>query len=522
MIKAKYILASAAAAMLLSSCSDDQLDRINTDEQHPSSALISGELSITDAEVSTIYNTVDQSYAWYTASYTEQECGTGNNQLKNIELRLKSEMASSSTFANEWNQTYSNLFNLKDIIGKCAAGGVNGGNHALLGMAQTVAALNWGILTDLHGDIPCSEALGGASAPKLDKQKDVYDHIFALLDSAVVNLSAGSASAKLSTHDVFFAGDMKQWIGLAHALKARYKLHTIGRDNSALQEALNEAQTAVSGGFTGAVLDAFKGDGKDNAWSAYHFSRYYTASSTTVYNLLAERSDPRSDVYNYNGFGPGPGAGAETPGDRTQAQATETMNYPMWLDNGDATMHIFSASELYFIIAECKARLGQDASAEFKEGVEESVADILTASAVDNDFVDQLASAYNITFADKTTSLSAKISAVASAYAASLSARYAAAPLSEILIQKYIAQSRDEQVETYNDIRRCTFVDGSYPVKLTNPNNTQNGGRPYWPNMLPYGESDVTNNPNVTAAFGSGSDAGEYIFNNKVWWAGGE
>lgn len=103
-----------------------------------------------------------------------------------------------------------------------------------------------------------------------------------------------------------------------------------------------------------------------------------------------------------------------------------------------------------------------------------------------------------------------------------LSARYAAAPLSEILIQKYIAQSRDEQVETYNDIRRCTFVDGSYPVKLTNPNNTQNGGRPYWPNMLPYGESDVTNNPNVTAAFGSGSDAGEYIFNNKVWWAGGE
>lgn len=495
-MKATYFIGLAAATLLLGACTDDQLDKINTDESHPSSSLISGELSITDAQMSTIYNTVEQSYAWYTASYTEQICGTGNNQLKNIELRLKSEMASSSTFGNEWNQTYAALFNLRDIKNKCQEGQPNAGNYALLGMAQTVEALNWGVLTDMHGDVPCSEAFL-ASAPKLDSQKDIYDKIFTLLDSAVINFSKGKVSSNLKTHDIYFGGDLAQWTGLAHALKARYKLHTIGRDNGALQEALSEAQTAVEGGFTGAVLDAFNGVDKDNAWSAYHFSRYYDASSKTVDDLMLARQDPREPLYNYDGFGTG--AGVETPGDKTQAQQTETMNYPMWLDNGAAPLHIFSSSELYFIMAECQARLGQDATDAFQQGVKASLEDVFTASGENAPSDD-----------------------VVNAYIASITPLFAAKPLSEILVQKYLAQTRDEQVETYNDIRRCQYVDGSYPVALTNPNNSQNGGRNYWPNMLPYGDSDVTNNPNVAEKFGTGSNAGEYLFTNKVWWAGGE
>ena len=92
--------------------------------------------------------------------------------------------------------------------------------------------------------------------------------------------------------------------------------------------------------------------------------------------------------------------------------------------------------------------------------------------------------------------------------------------MSEILVQKYIAQTRDEQLETYNDMRRCNYVDGSYPVAMTNPKNTQaNANR--WPLRLPYGSSDVLSNPNVKEAFGSGNDAGMYIFTENVWWAGG-
>ena len=55
---------------------------------------------------------------------------------------------------------------------------------------------------------------------------------------------------------------------------------------------------------------------------------------------------------------------------------------------------------------------------------------------------------------------------------------------------------------------------------MTNPNNTQ-AGQNRFPLRLPYGSSDVLSNPNVKEAFGSGNDAGKYIFTENVWWAGG-
>src|SRR5574344_1931993 len=185
-MKLKYILGLALASMLITSCSEDTMDRINKDESHPSSGVVSGSLQITDAEVATVYSIICGNYAWYVSSYTEQLFGTGNNQLKNVEVRQFGEMSASSTFNNEWNSTYANLNNLISIKQKCSNGGLNASNYSLLGMEQTLEALNWGVLTDLHGDIPCSECLK-VSAPKLDSQDSVYNYIFALLDSAQVN-----------------------------------------------------------------------------------------------------------------------------------------------------------------------------------------------------------------------------------------------------------------------------------------------------------------------------------------------
>lgn len=245
--------------------------------------------------------------------------------MRNALLRNTNEVAAATTFSNEWDGTYGNLYNIKVIKDKCN-GTLNNGQIALLGMTQTLEAINWGTLTDMHGNIPCSEALGSVSAPKLDSQKDIYSKIITLLDSAQTNFANSTSSTnKVGTHDVIFGGDVKKWSGLAHALKARYLLHTYGTD--------------------------------------------------------------------------------------------------------------------------------------------------------------------------KTT-----------------------AHLNEVLT---IAQGRDEQLETYNDIRRCRYIDGSYPVAMTNPNNTS-GSSNRWPLRLPYGNSDVTSNPNVAAAFGTGSNAGLYIYTDPVWWAGGK
>lgn len=325
-----------------------------------------------------------------------------------------------------------------------------------------------------------------------------------MLDAAIVNLGKAidGKMKNAGSQDLLFNGNCSKWRGLAHALKARYLLHKAGRvddKNTLYTQVLSETDAAIADGFDGALLDVFTGygAGQTNSWSAYWASREYIASSKTVEDLLIERNDPREPLYNNNEFGTNT---IGEPGNEEQAQSIEELNVPAWLDYGFENKqgsHMFSKSELYFIRAEVKTRLGQDAKADFETAVKASLEDYATScgETFSNDEV--------------------------AAYLSGVTAtKFAANPLSEILVQKYIAQTRDEQLETFNDIRRCKYVDGSYPVALTNPkNNSSIGNR--LPLRLPYGSSDVLSNPNVKEAFGSGNDAGMYIFTENVWWAGG-
>lgn len=507
------ILAISAMSVMTVSCSDDIMDKINKDNEHPTVGVVDAKYQLTDAIVSSVFTTNCGNFAWYASIYTEQTFGTGNNQAKNAELRSTNETAASSTFDNEWNGTYLNLNNIKKMIEKCEEGGKSSGQVDIMGMGQVLAAYNWSIMTDLFGNIPCSESFNDAiNAPKIDTQEDIYKHCFDLLDAAIDNFNK-AIDAEMDNaggQDVLFGGDCKQWLGLAHALKARLYLHELGRaaDKTAqLNKVLTEAKTAIESGFDGALLDVFDGDANVNSWSAYWYSREYIGSSKTVDDLMVSRQDPREALYNWNGDTwylmnkLKPGIGYGTPGDAEAAGLTSKLNFPYWLFANIAGVsqgsHMFSKSELYFILAEVKARLGQDAKADFETAIEASIEDIY-----------------------KSCGKKLPANTVTDYLAGETATKFAANPLNEILVQKYLAQTRDEQLETYNDMRRCKYVDGSYPVAMTNPKNTQAGFN-RWPLRLPYGSSDVLSNPNVKEAFGSGNDAGKYIFTENVWWAGG-
>lgn len=492
-MKMKYLFSLALATMLFSSCSENLMDRVNRKETSKTADKVGAKFQLTDAEVATAYSTVNGAYAWYVSSYTEQLFGTGNNQMMKAELRNTAETASSTTFNNEWNSTYLNLHNIYQMIEKCSEGGIDADKSDLLGMAQILNAINWGVLTDLHGDVPFTECFTGNPAPKIDTQESIYTAILKMLDDAQTNLANGGSNA--GEQDLFFGGDTEKWSAFGHAVKARYLLHTYGRNKSVLSEVVKEAQAAIDGGFTGCYLKVFNGVSADNAWSAYQWSRYYIGSNKTVDDLMLERKDPREPLYNYDGLETGEDIIGE-PGNADQATLVEALNEPAWLENGGANLVIMSESELYFILAEAQAILGQDATDAFEKAVSSNVKEYYAISGEEIDDAD------------------------VEAYIEGLEDFYTADPLKEIRIQKYLAQTRGEVIETYNDIRRINYTDGKYPVEMKNPNNTSSVGN-RWPLRLPYGDSDVVSNPNVTAAFGSGNEAGMYIFTENVWWAGG-
>ena len=152
------ILLMSAAFIGLTACTEDTLDTINKDNEHPNPETVAASLQLTEAIMATGFSTVSGDYAFYLSSLNEQEIGVGNNQMMRAELRNASEWAASTTFNNVWNATYGNLMNIRQMISKITneVPG-NEGQYDLLGMAQVLEALNFGVLTDMHGDIPYSE-----------------------------------------------------------------------------------------------------------------------------------------------------------------------------------------------------------------------------------------------------------------------------------------------------------------------------------------------------------------------------
>ena len=504
----KYIyLAAALLSLSLASC-EDVMDDINKKPDNPANEMINPALQLTDRIMSTGYSTVSGNLAWVASSLTEQLVGVGGNQFYNLEIRNVSQTASSSTCNNEWNSTYYNINNLKLALAKAEEGGLYPEYVDVRGMVKTLLALNYGILTDLFGDIPCSEATENTQ-PKVDKQQDVYTTIFSYLDGAIADLESAKADgvAFAGSQDILYNGDLDKWIAFAYALKARYNLHLMAVDQNAAANALAAAQKAKELGFDGAEITGFTSYASSNCnpWAAFWGDRNYNASSKTVADLMNDRNDPRIDVYSTPWAYQGEVLATEiaVPGDledaRTVYGTAEGQGFalPAWLNvysfaEGEAgSIHMMSKAELYFILAELEARNGSDYSEDFAAAVEASFADYGNFGV-----------AVNGTAAD---------------YVASLSSRLSENALKEIMIQKYLSQCRDEQIETYNDFRRMEALGnaGDY-VQKTNGYNTQ-GGNNRWPVRYPYGNSDVIANPNVADLYGDGM----YVFTEKVWWAGG-
>ena len=484
------------------------MDDINKKPDNPANDMINPALQLTDGIMSTGYTTVSGNLAWGASSLTEQLVGVGMNQFYDLEIRNVSQTASSSTYNNEWNGTYYNIYNLKLAVAKSEEGGAYSEYVDVRGMSKVLLALNYGVLTDLFGDIPCSEATENTQ-PKVDKQQDVYTTIFSYLDGAIADLESAKADgvAFAGSQDILYNGDLDKWIAFAYALKARYNLHLMAVDQNAAANALAAAQKAKELGFDGAEITGFTSYASSNCnpWAAFWGDRNYNAASKTVADLMNDRNDPRIDVYAtpwaYQGVVLA--TGVAVPGNLEDARTVygtaegEGFALPAWLNvysfaEGEAaSIHLMSKAELYFILAELEARNGADYSEDFAVAVEASFADYGNFGV-----------AVNGTAAD---------------YVASLSSRLSENALKEIMIQKYLSQCRDEQIETYNDFRRMEALGnaGDY-VQKTNGYNTQ-GGNNRWPVRYPYGNSDVIANPNVADLYGDGM----YVFTEKVWWAGG-
>lgn len=151
---------------------------------------------------------------------------------------------SDSSFDNAWNTGYyqGSLANLNEIK-KLAQEESNANIEAI---ANILLAHEFGILTNVFGDIPMSEALQGNDnlTPAYDTQEDVYKNIIALLEEATTQLENGTTESSLTEFDLIYQGNLDGWRKLAFGLKARYMLNLSKKDPSLYSEILGLVQTS--------------------------------------------------------------------------------------------------------------------------------------------------------------------------------------------------------------------------------------------------------------------------------------
>ena len=475
-----------AGLLMLGACEKDFLD-VNKNPNQPEQVEAKQILPTSIAHTAYVMGNEYQIIGGFWAQYWTQ--GPTGSQYSIYDQYL----ISNTTFDRPWSDLYSApLMDLKDIIRK-----TENGNSKYAGVAKILQAYIYQVLTDLHGDIPFTEALkaeDGIFAPKYDSQQTVYDGLIPLVDEGINLINSYTGDDIYPQEDDFiYHGDMDLWLKFANTLKLKIYMR-----QSEIRPGLAQTGiTALAGNGIGFLED---GEDAEMQFIDQLFGQnplYMQIASLGSFNILASNSglnylinnnDPRVDAF-YRRATSGDSAG--THNGINQGQGKEPnfggpdvvsgwFSKPSFVVAGPESPVVFmSAAESYFLQAEAVARgwMTGDAKALYESGI--------TSSFTRWEF-------------DATE---------ASAYYAQPAIDYPVAgtipdQVKAIVTQKWVSMNGTECAEAWTEWRRTGYPDFLI-VSLT----SQIGN--FFPGVLLYPNSEQTLNPNTPP---------QHNVKDKVWW----
>ena len=205
---------------------------------------------------------------------------------------------------SSWSAYYDYLRNIKIIHDKS----ITENNKLFEAISLILKAFNYGVMTDLFGDIPYSESLAAADGvyfSKYDDQRDVYKGILTDLKSAADILAdAGISAYKIDPNaDLMYKGVSDNWRKLANSLRLRYCMRLIDKKaemSAAGIDIVAEFNAASAYAFTSTADDAFISWLGVTAANAYPGGllnsanpNYLTKPCKSIVDSLKLRNDPR-------------------------------------------------------------------------------------------------------------------------------------------------------------------------------------------------------------------------------------
>lgn len=290
----RTILASvaAAAAVLGTACNADKLTSVNNNPNSPTNAPSTA--LFTNAARNGVGRWVDglggTRYGFLPQAFAEVQYPDDDAYTR---LRAGS---TSGLFNSSYNVELQDL----ELVRRR---GLAANDASTWGPADVLMQWEFGILTDVFGDIPYSQAFkadSGIIQPAYDAQKDVYASMFTRLAAASTALGATTANS-LGDADPIYGGETKSWQKFANSLRARHALRLVNVDQTKaaaeLTAALADTTKVIRTNDENAALP-WPGDGVyDNPWAANFKGRDDFRISTRLLTYFRNFNDPRIAVY---------------------------------------------------------------------------------------------------------------------------------------------------------------------------------------------------------------------------------
>lgn len=457
------------------SCQSD-LDEYSKNPNNPSET--SPDLLLTSMQVAT-FSVYSGNHVRIPALWIQQIAGTNEGQFgayTNYDV-------SEQSIENEWGTSFENAIGTGTVLIDDFSEGYDYHN----GITKILLAFNFGVATDLWGDVPFAEAgkaREGNLNPVYESQENVLSGIQNLLDEGIALLEKTNPTNKLtpSEDDLIFNGDLNKWISIAYVLKARYSVRVSDRDNEGFDKALDYLTLANLTGNENDMNAVFPNSGGNskNQWKDFEDNRAnYIKMGGYLIDVMKSIGDPRLPYF----------ASKDSAGDYSgnilgDITNTSTSKVGPAIASNRVPIGLVTYVEAKFMEAEIYIRKGMNLEAEsaFKLALEAS---LKKTSSLVTYFEDDDANISEITELQINTFVSAQIADMT---------------LENIMKHKYV--SLFSSLEPYNDFRRT-----GYPSLIPNPNASNN--LTSIPLRFPTASTERLHNSNAIVV----ND-----LTSKVWW----
>ena len=237
-----------ATGGVMTSCSDEMMERTNTDKTKVSELDPNAQLTTALLQTYGDFSLMD-TYRSYIVGFTQHISGTWNT----------CNYAGSNYYYHDQARPLSHRYYevpIKNLVDAIHNSEDKLNVNAVLRIHRVYLL---SVLADTYGDIPGTEAglgyIAGIAAPKYDTVEDLYSWFFTELDACEKQL--GTGTDHISGDVTSMEGDVAKWKKYANSLRMRYAMRISDANPTLAKEEFEKAMNNTDGYITSAADDAY-------------------------------------------------------------------------------------------------------------------------------------------------------------------------------------------------------------------------------------------------------------------------